>query len=152
MTFDRATGARLAARLFRPGSAEALALLRAAWPRVVGPELSRRTELQAVEGITLRVRVPDAGWRKVLHRMQGDILARLREVAGEVAPRRLAFVEGPVSAAASPEAPREASPRAPAACPPAVAAGAAAIADPEIRARFLESAARYLGRAPRHLD
>jgi len=34
-------------------------------------------------------------------------------------------------------------------CPPVVAQGAAAIADPELRARFLESAGRYLARSSR---
>ena len=70
-------------------------LLRAAWPGVVGPELARRTEVVSLDGTTLRVRVPDAGWQKVLHRMRGDILSRLFDVAGELAPRRLGFVEPP---------------------------------------------------------
>ena len=47
-----------------------------------------------MEGGTLRVRVPDASWRKVLHRMQPQILGRLRELAGDLAPRRMGFVEG----------------------------------------------------------
>jgi hypothetical protein len=47
-----------------------------------------------IEGGTLRVRVPDAGWRKVLHRMQPQILGHLREIAGDLAPRRMGFVDG----------------------------------------------------------
>ena len=54
-----------------------------------------------MEGGTLRVRVPDASWRKVLHRIQPQILARLRELAGDLAPRRMGFVDGGFRGAAS---------------------------------------------------
>src|SRR5690349_10251855 len=97
MTLRAAVSDGLAARIFGAGAAPALALVRAAWPRVVGADLARRTEILAIEGTTLRLRVPDVRWRKVLHRMQGDILRRLRELVGSVAPRRLGFTEGPVS-------------------------------------------------------
>src|SRR5262249_3379687 len=115
-----------------------------------GPDLARRTELLAIERDTLRLRVPDVRWRKVLHRMQHEILGRLRDVAGDLAPRRLGFTEGP---AAAPEPAEPAAPDAvtPAATPPeapaAVAQAAIAIDDPELRARFLQSAARYLSRS-----
>ena len=91
---DRISGRSLAARLFGASPARTLALLEAAWPLAVGPELARRTEVLGIEGGTLRVRVPDAGWRKVLHRMQPQILGHLREIAGDLAPRRMGFVEG----------------------------------------------------------
>src|ERR1044071_7313291 len=102
---DRISGRSLAARLFGASPARTLALLEAAWPLAVGPELARRTEGLGIEGGTLRVRVPDARWRKVLHRMQPQILGHLREIAGDLAPRRMGFVEGgmtdqPQSAAA----------------------------------------------------
>ena len=91
---ERISGRSLAARLFGASPARTLALLEAAWPLAVGPELARRTEVLGIEGGTLRVRVPDAGWRKVLHRMQPQILAHLREIAGDLAPRRMGFVDG----------------------------------------------------------
>ena len=91
---ERISGRSLAARLFGASPARTLALIEAAWPLAVGPELARRTEVLGIEGGTLRVRVPDARWRKVLHRMQPDILAHLREIAGDLAPRRMGFVEG----------------------------------------------------------
>jgi hypothetical protein len=150
----RAVSYGLAARIFKPGSPQALALLRAAWPLAVGPDLARRTELLAIERNTLRLRVPDARWRSVLHRMQPEILSRLRGVAGELAPARLGFTEGPGPARSTPEAPEpvaaaaaedDSSPVA----PPEVAGAADAIADPELRARFLASAARYLNRPRR---
>src|SRR4029077_6089090 len=91
---DRISGRSLAARLFGASPARTLALLEAAWPLAVGPELAWRTEVLGIEGGTLRVRVPDARWRKVLHRMQPQILGHLREIAGDLAPKRMGFVEG----------------------------------------------------------
>src|SRR5688572_30900213 len=82
---ERISGRSLAARLFGASPARTLALIEAAWPLAVGPELARRTEVLGIEGGTLRVRVPDAGWRKVLHRMQPQILGHLREIAGDLA-------------------------------------------------------------------
>lgn len=147
MRLERAATSSLAARIFTPGSG-ALALLRAAWPLAVGPELARRTEVSALEVQTLRIHVPDARWRKALHRMREDILVRLRQIAGDVAPRHLGFIEGLVPPA--PEPPPAAALRAGASGPPPprpdLTAAASAIEDPEIRDRFLEAAARYLDR------
>lgn len=130
-------------QLFPPGSPQALELLRAAWPLAVGPELARRTELLAIEGRMLRVRVPDAHWRRILHRMQGQILARLRKVAGRATPSALGMSEGSV-ATQPPEPPPLA--RQPIPAPAVVVEAAAAIPDPEVREAFLRSAALYLGR------
>jgi hypothetical protein len=137
----------LGARLFAPGTPGATALLRAAWPLAVGADLGQRTEVTGIDNGTLRVRVPDARWRKVLHRMRREILARLRETAGPAAPYRLGFVEGPLSFVPPPTpVPTHPQPTPPA--PQSVADAAAAIEDPALRARFLESAARYLDRFP----
>jgi hypothetical protein len=138
-----AASSAIGRRLFAAGPEARLALLKAAWPVAVGRGLEQRTEVVALERDTLRVRVPDARWRKALHRMQPEILRRLHGIAGDLAPRRLGYVEG---ATAEPPAPRP-EPPTPAAetgCPAALAEAAAAIPDPELRARFLESAGRYL--------
>jgi hypothetical protein len=145
MALQRLISVSLARRLFGAVPARTLALVTAAWPRAVGPDLARRTEIVALEAATLRVRVPDARWRKELHRMQPDILARLREIVGDLAPRRLGFVEGPVAMPPAAEPPR-AEPLSPAAAPAEVVASATVLADPELRQRFLEVAARYLER------
>jgi hypothetical protein len=131
------------------GPERALVLLRAAWPAAVGADLARRTEVVALEAGTLRIRVPDARWRNVLHRMRVQILSQLRATAGDLAPARLGFLEAStpmpelvaLPTAAAPEAPRPSAPP-----PPAVVEAAAAIPDPDLRARFIESAGRYLGR------
>jgi hypothetical protein len=147
MALEKPDHRGLVRRLFPPGSPQRLELVRAAWPLAVGPDLARRTEVLALEGRTLRVRVPDAGWRKVLHRMRTDILARMAAVAGEAAPDRLGFQEE--APGARPAPPRAVPPPAPepaAIAPPAVAQGAQAIADPDLRRAFMETAARYLAR------
>jgi predicted nucleic acid-binding Zn ribbon protein len=122
-------------------------LLRAAWGPAVGEELARRTEVLALEGRTLRIRVPDVSWGKVLHRMERDILIRLRRVGGEATPGRLGFTVGQVAT------PPEAAADKPGPSPE-ISAGlreeASVIEDPELRERFLEAATRYLGRRRRH--
>jgi len=141
-------GARdVAQQLFGATPERRLALLRAAWPGAVGPELARRTEVITLEGDALRIRVPDATWRKGLLRMRRDILTRLYRVAGGLAPRQLGFVEGDRSGPGGPpeaEAPLPAAPAAPLSAE--FLAEAERILDPELRARFLEAAARYLHR------
>jgi hypothetical protein len=135
------------------GPEQALVLLRAAWPGAVGKDVARRTEVVALERGVLRIRVPDARWRNVLHKMRGPILSRLTAVAGDLAPRQLGFLEtatpGPVAASETEEGPSaSAAEIQQAPTPPlAVAQAAEAISDPDLRARFLASAALYLDRA-----
>lgn len=146
MAWRKAISPDTAGELF--GRERALPLLRAAWPLAVGPRLAERTELLSLEGRTLIVRVPDARWRKILHRLRREILQRLAETAGPWAPRALGFTEAPsppalpVEAAAAPESAGDRV----AVAPPEVAKGALAIADVEVRSLFLEAAGRYLAR------
>jgi hypothetical protein len=137
----------LAARLFGPSPERRLALMRAAWPAAVGSELARRTEIVSLDAGVLRIRVPDAGWQRGLARMRGDLLCRLRGIAGAAAPRSLGFVLGQV--AAPPPEPLlspEQEGRDGGTAPEALQAAADSIPDPELRARFLSVAARYLRR------
>jgi len=142
-TMQPAPFAAAAARLFAATPESRLALLRALWPVAVGSELADRTRVESLHGNTLRVRVPDAGWRRQLHDLQPNLLRRLRELAGRAAPWRLGFVEGALPA----REPRTATP-APrrAELSAELQESAASIADPELRAAFLESARLYLGR------
>lgn len=144
MGLERLDPGGSAARLFAGRPAARLALLRALWPAAVGPEVARRTEIVGLENEVLRVRVADARWRKALFRVYRDIIVRLRRSAGSLAPAKLGFMEGPVAEAPEPPAP---PPPQPPRLPPSVAAAATAIDDVEIRQRFLEAAARYIGRS-----
>jgi Dna[CI] antecedent, DciA len=144
--WERPRDPDLAARLFGGRPEHTLALLRSAWPVAVGPELARRTEVVALDHGILRIKVEDSRWQRTLLRMRTDILSRLRRVAAGAAPRGLGFVVGPVASARDPvgavlqEAATTAAP------PRTVAEAAAMIPDPEVRARFLAAAARYLAR------
>jgi hypothetical protein len=137
-----AAGSIIGRRMFAAAPEARLALLKACWAVTVGRGLEERTEVVALERETLRIRVPDARWRKALHRMQPEILQKLRRIAGELAPRRLGYVEAPPSMPVVAGVERPAPPGQ-AGCPPAVAEAAAAIADPELRARFVAAAAQY---------
>jgi hypothetical protein len=146
MALRSAVSAADASRLFaRP--AQALALLRAAWPIAVGVEIARRSDVLSLEGGTLTVRVPDARWRRTLHRMQGTLLARLRRTAGALAPRRIGFLEGYVPG--RPPEPGEPVEALPEPLPPGLAETARSLSDPEIREAFERSAALYLTRSGR---
>jgi len=143
---DRPRHPDLAARLFGSSPERRLALVRCAWPAAVGPELARRTEVVSLDRGLLRVRVPDSTWQRTLFRMRGDILARLRAIAGGAAPFSLGFVQGAVKAEPPPAAATTATTPGAFAPTPALLAAAAAIEDEALRAAFLAAAARYLGR------
>jgi hypothetical protein len=141
---ERSSPAAAVSHLFAATPERRLTLLRAVWPAVVGHDLARRSDVVALDRGVMRVRVPDAAWRRVLLRMRPEILARLARLAGAAAPRRMAFVEGAVAVAPEPE---KVPPPAPPPAPPALVADAAeAIPDPELRARFVAAASRYLSR------
>jgi hypothetical protein len=144
MALHRTRDPDFAARIFGGRPEHTLALLRAAWPAAVGADIARRTEVVALDRGVLRIKVPDPGWQRSLLRMRGDILGRLRSVAGGAAPRGLGFVSGPVAHAPEAAPPPPAAPTPP--TPRAVAEAAAAIPDAEIREGFEAAAARYLAR------
>jgi hypothetical protein len=143
----RPSPADLAAELFRATPGRRLALLKAAWPAAVGPELARRSEVVALDGDLARIRVPDAIWRRSLWRMRKDLVGRLRRITGSAGPWALTFVEGPVAAPADPPTPQTRAVR-PAPLPPGVADAADLIPDDATRERFREAAGRYLARFP----
>lgn len=148
MALGRAAASQMASQLFGRTPATSLALLRAAWPHAVGKEIARRTEVLAMRGRTLLVRVPDAGWQKVLHRMEPEILGRMKRVAEDLAPLRLGFSQGPiVDSDPRPPTPPKTDPSP---VPAEIATAAAAIDDPELRARFLGAAALYLETKKHH--
>ncbi len=138
----------LAEQLFGGHPDRRLALLRATWPQVVGAELARRTRLLELQGATLRVAVPDAAWRKVLHGLQPTLRAKLQALLGGLAPTRLSFQELAPLDTTEPARPASAAAPPPdrVTLDPSLHASAQAIADPEVRERFLLTAARALAR------
>jgi hypothetical protein len=129
-----------------------LALIRAVWPRVVGPQVAHRTEVASLTGDFLRLRVADTRWRKVLPRMRTVILSRLRQEIGGLAPHQIGLLEGPPRLAADSASDLGQRPGTPRPAPPAMPSealveAARAIADTSLRGEFLASAARYLASA-----
>ena len=144
---DRARDPDFAQRLFGGKPEHRLALMRAAWPAAVGADIARRAEVVAIDRNVLRIKVPDPRWQRTLLRMRGDILSRLRAVAGDAAPRGLGFVVGPVSDAMEPSpALPAAAAVAPRPVPTGVAEAAEGIADRELRVLYLEAARLYFAR------
>lgn len=125
-------------------------LIRAFWPALVGPELASRTSIISIEKGTLSIRVPDARWRYEIHRMQPELLARLRAIVGPLAPSRIGLTVARRSIEPAPSTPAAARRQPePTAAPPSVVDAAAAIEDDDVRQAFLATAGRYLsGRSP----
>ena len=145
MALDRTRDPDFAARIFGGRPEHTLALLRAAWPAAVGPDIARRTEVVALDRGVLRIKVPDAGWQRSLLRMRGGHPGAPAQRGGRrraAGPGLRLRARGPRPASPLPAArPRRLPP-----APRAVTEAAAAIPDPEIRARFVAAAARYLAR------
>lgn len=135
----------LARELFGGAPERRLALLSALWPRVVGPEVARRSKVIDLQGEQLRVRLPQGPWRRTIVPMRGEILLRLRSAAGSLAPRRLYFIEGEVEDDLAPFQPAPAIAE-PLPLPQAVEEASHLIDDPESRERFRATAARYIER------
>ncbi len=68
------------------GSLPAEDLLRSVWPQAVGKKIAGHTRVVAVreseEGLRMVVEVADAVWQSQLQTMAGQILPRLRDLAG----------------------------------------------------------------------
>jgi hypothetical protein len=123
-----------------------LPALTAAWPAAVGEAIARQAwPLRIGRDGTLHVAAASATWAFELDRLADEILARLREVAGEAAPPAIRFRVGPVPEPGS--APGAPGRKPPADLPPSPAAAAeaaqaaAAIEDPALR-ELVERAAR----------
>ena len=142
---------RAVASLFGSAPEARLALIRAVWPQVVGEQVAGRTEVASLTGGLLRLRVADPRWRKVLPRMRKDILARLRQVIGALAPQQIGLIEGRLSHDVDSAPKRQLAPRRPPEAEPpvsgALARAAQSIDDATLRSEFLAAAARYLNAA-----
>jgi hypothetical protein len=114
------------------------------WAEVVGHELARRSEPEALSQGVLTVRVTDPVWGKMIYKLQDRIIPALNRAVGSSLVRRINFtkrsrleheVVGP------PEKMRDPEPVEP---PASVVAAAAGIEEPELKEIVLRSAAHYL--------
>lgn len=125
--------------------------LETAWPSAVGPE-NARVAWPARFGRdgTLHVNARDATWAFQLGMLAEEILANLRDVLGDAAPKALRFAPGPL-----PEAPAGAAPRRIESSAEELRRGAeiaAGVEDPELRELVARTAAASLARARRDRD
>ncbi|MBI4481778.1 MAG: DUF721 domain-containing protein [Acidobacteria bacterium] len=63
----------------------------AAWNRVVGDAIRRRTKPQAFQGGTLTVEIEDPSWADQMEEMKGEILGRLQQLLGAQEIRALRY-------------------------------------------------------------
>lgn len=119
-------------------------LIRRRWAEIVGHELARRSEPEALSEGVLTVRVTDAVWGQMIYKLQARIIPALNRTIGSSLVRRINFtkrsrLEGPTAERARPV--RDTEPPPP---PPLVAEAAKSIEEPELRELVLRSAANYL--------
>jgi hypothetical protein len=114
------------------------------WASVVGEELARRSEPEALVDGVLTVRVTDPVWGKTITRLASRIIPELNRAVGMKLVKRMNFTrrERLESVAANtvpvPKVKASAEP------PEGVVRAAESIPDLELRARVTASAARYL--------
>ncbi len=93
-------------RFFAAALPHRLAVLKALWPSITGGALANHSEVVGIQGDVMRVRADSSSWLKILRDLKGTLVYRLQQAAGPLAPRGLAFVEGPVA----PKPPRRKAP------------------------------------------
>ena len=118
-------------------------LIEKRWEEIVGYELARRSEPEALLDGVLTVRVTDVAWGKMFYRLQGRIVPAINKAVGSRLVKRINFtkrsqLERPMGPKRVVE-PRDTSPP-----PAAVIEAASAIEEPELKELVLRSAAHYL--------
>lgn len=134
-------------RFFAAAEPHRLAVLKALWPAIAGDALSSHSEVVGIQDEVMRIRADSTSWLKTLRDLKGTLVLRLQRAAGPLAPRALAFVEGPVS----PGKPRKKSrtqliPVSLADLPEAICDSAKRIPTPEGRDVYLRAAASFQAR------
>ena len=137
--------------LNRFGPAGSIGVVVETWPAAVGDSIARNAwPARVARDGTMHVATSSSAWAFELTQLAPTILARVRELAGADAPRKLRFAPGPLPEPPLPEDPEErAAP--PAASPETRAEAdriAAPVADEELRELIARAAAASLSRAP----
>jgi hypothetical protein len=134
-------------RFFAAAEPHRLAVLKALWPAIAGGALSNHSEVVGIQGDVMRIRADSASWLKTLRDLKGTLVLRLQKVAGPLAPRALAFVEGRVSSRTPRKKGRARLIPVPlAALPEAISDSAKRIPTPEGRDVYLRAAASFKAR------
>lgn len=134
-------------RFFAEAEPHRLAVLRSLWPEIAGEAVSNHTEVVGIQGDVMRVRADTASWLKTVRDLKGTLVLRLQRAAGPLAPRAMAFVEGPVTP--RPARRKSAPPLTPvpvSALPEEVQAAANLVPTPEGRDIYLRAATAFEAR------
>ncbi|HYW72059.1 MAG TPA: DUF721 domain-containing protein [Pyrinomonadaceae bacterium] len=118
-----------------------------AWSRAAGEGLRHNAVPVSLVGKTLTVSVADTLWRKQLESMAGELLFRINNLLGGTRVDNITFRISPADLppvdSARIEPPAQTKPSAP---PTELLFAAGAIADEELRARFLRAANNLIAR------
>jgi hypothetical protein len=140
------------------GRGASIARLRAEWTAIVGPDLARITQPEALlagrgaraggkgSGKTLRLRVPGASALEIQHKT-GQLVERVNAYFGHRMIDDIRLVQGPIAVRAAPQATPVPDP----ATVTRVAERAASVKDPELRAALTRLGALGLGLVGRDL-
>ncbi len=134
-------------RFFAAAEPHRLAVLKALWPAIAGDAVANHSEVVGIQDDVMRVRADSTSWLKTIRDLKGTLVMRLQRAAGPLAPRALAFVEGPVQPRAARPKPRPTpAPASLKALPESVLAAVEEVPTPEGRIAFLRAAAAFYGR------
>lgn len=134
-------------RFFAAAEPHRLAVLKALWPAIAGEAVANHSEVVGIQDDVMRVRADSASWLKTLRDLKGTLIIRLQRAAGALAPRALAFVEGPVARRPVRRLERaKPAPVALSALPEAVLAAANRVPTEEGRDVYLRAARAFRGR------
>ena len=114
------------------------------WVDVVGLELARRSEPEALSQGVLTVRVTDVVWGKMIYRLQNRIMPKLNRALGMTLVRRINFTKRSRLHGLPETVVENVGERAHLVPPAELCALASGIEDPNLRELVLQSAARYL--------
>ena len=135
----------IAAHRGKGGRGASIARLRAEWTAIVGPDLARITQPEALlasrgaraGGKALRLRVPGASALEIQHKT-GQLVERVNAYFGHRMIDEIRLVQGPIAVRAAPKATPAPDP----ATVTRVAGRAASVKDPELRAALTRLGAR----------
>ena len=147
MRHDRAVLAELLERALPPSARRriySVALVEKRWASVVGPEIARRSEPEALEGGVLTVRVTDPAWGKMILKLQDRIVPALNRAVGKGLVRRINFTKRDKLQNPAPISPAPAIFVALGPPPESVMRASERIPDEELRAAVRKSASLYL--------
>ena len=121
-----------------------VALVTRRWVDVVGRELARRSEPEALSEGVLTVRVIDVVWGQMIYRLQDRIVPKLNKAIGMTLVRRINFTKRSHLQGLPEVEVKDVGERTPLVPPAGLNASASGIEDPDLRELVLQSAARYL--------